>query len=77
MWYAIVVLANTFSFSPDPAYMAQVSDYARSVQRTQIETIRNRLSVNTSPLAQRILNDLTDLRNEIPKMRYPFEDPPN
>lgn len=66
-------LADRF---PDPYYMAQASDLARTRQASQIQDIRRRLGVNTSPFVARVLAELTELENDIPKMRYPFEDPP-
>lgn len=56
--------------------MAQVSDFARMTQTSQILMVRRRLGVSTSPFVERVLSDLTAIENNIPKMRYPFEDPP-
>jgi hypothetical protein len=66
-----------FSFL-DTTYMGQVSSYARSVQRTQMQTIRDTLGgANSNSAIRKVLSDMVGLANNIEKMRYPFEDPPN
>lgn len=56
--------------------MTDVSDFARTAQAEFIRILRRRLGVNTDPsgFVQRVLNDLTAIENDIPKMIYSFED---
>jgi hypothetical protein len=58
----------------DPYYFQQVSEFARTYVADQIRYIRSQFSASTSPYRESVLRELLEIENQIPKMRYPFED---
>lgn len=58
----------------DPYYFEQVSEFARNWLQNRIRQVRRELSASNVPFRESVMRDLLALENEIPNMKYPWED---
>ncbi|KAL5330730.1 hypothetical protein ACEPPN_000250 [Leptodophora sp. 'Broadleaf-Isolate-01'] len=65
---------NEFCNCADPYYFGQVSQFSRTWVADQIRYIRLQFQASTSPYRDSVLKDLLDIENQIPNMKYAFED---
>lgn len=59
---------------PDPYYFEQVSEHSRNWLRGRIAYVRRQFAASNSPFRESVERDLLELENEIPNMKYPWED---
>jgi hypothetical protein len=70
----IPFLMNLLTMSTDPYYFGQVSQFARTYIAAEIRYIREQFRNSQSRFRDSVLQGLLEIENEIPNMKYSFED---
>lgn len=60
--------------SLDPYYFEQVSQFARNWLQRRIDYARRQYRASDNYLRESVERDLLELENQIPDMKYPWED---
>lgn len=77
-WNELCMLHSSSAISisnccSDPYYFEQVSVFARNWPQDRIRQVRRELSAS-NPFRESVMRDLLELENEIPNMKYSWED---
>jgi len=64
----------TLSCPADPHYFRDVSEFARTYMADRIRYVRNAYRSGSSPFRDYVLAEIKRIEDQIPKMKYAFED---
>lgn len=64
----------SLTVSLDPYYFEQVSQFARDWLQRRIDYARRQFRASNQYLRESVGRDLLELENQIPDMKYPWED---